>query len=393
MGLTTPSGTAVNDDGKSILKKVGFGTFTTASRPSSANDGDLIYNTDTLGLQAWDNSQSAWIDINPLETTEFSVSPSSSYYQETNGDWTTYIFTASATLTTGNIAQYKRETSYAHYFIVGGGGGTGARLSGGAGGGGVNMGTVELQSNLTYPITVGAGGALGNPATGPTTDENSGKGSNGSYSAFGANAAEGGGAGNPFSGPGGNGGCGGGCGYSGTGKPGIAGLANGPFVRKWSSTTGHPGNVGAGRNGPTSTNLGNGATGGGGGAGSPGLRAYGPFTPNRVYKSGNGGNGVKVPSIHTVPTAYGETRPDGQYFGGGGGGGASRPGGQYAPTSQAGSGGYGGGGNGGKEASGQAGDTNTGGGAGGAGQRDYPFYYPPGSNGGSGIVIITIKTS
>ena len=272
-------------------------------------------------MQFLDNVQSAWIDINPLLTTDFSITPSAAYYSETNGNFTTYIFTASATLTVDKVAKYKRETTYAHYFVVGGGGGTGSRLSGGGGGGGVNMGTMVLQEGFNYSITVGAGGTS-NPATGPTTDEISQPGNTGSYSAFGTHAADGGGAGNPFGTTGGSGGCGGGGGYSGNGRPAIAGMANGPFIRKYSNTTGYPGNVGAGKNGPTGVNIGNGATGGGGGAGESGGRAYGPYTPNRIYKSGDGGNGVKVPSIHTVPTIY-DTRPDGQYFGGGGGGGHS----------------------------------------------------------------------
>ena len=248
------------------------------------------------------------------------------------------------------------------YLVVGGGGGGGAVRGGGAGAGGFreakspvtpytaspldgspsapNLITVSAQ---TYPIVVGAGGAL---STAPTS---------GSNSSFSTIIGAGGGNGGTQEGskhPGGNGGSGGGGGGDPSGSV-PAGSGNTPPTSPAQGTAGALGNVRVG--------------GGGGGATVAGSAASGP--------AGNGGPGGAgaTTNITSSPVAYA-----------GGGGGGSQSG-------TKGSGGTGGGGDGGDApapaCAAQNGTVNTGGGGG--GQGDYTVSCS--GNGGSGIVVIRYK--
>ena len=83
---------------------------------------------------------------------------------------------------------------FVNYIVVAGGGGGGGMMAGGGGGGGVRQGTIFLENNTTYNVSVGGGGA-GGPAA------NDGRnGSNGTNSMFATIIASGGG----YGGQGGN---------------------------------------------------------------------------------------------------------------------------------------------------------------------------------------------
>ena len=265
------------------------------------------------------------------------------------------------------------------YMVVGGGGGGGGSPAGGnpAGGGGGAGGYRESHSAPvsgsysaspkatstpldalspgTYPITVGAGGALGSAT------------SNGSVSTFSTITSAGGGNGgaNPGGGglayvgnPGGSGG-----GASGNGGPSTfsGGTGNVPPVSPSQGNNG--GSIdggGPGAQGDT--------TGGGGGAASAGSNTD---TPNTA--SGPGGTGT--PSTITGSAT--------SYAGGGGGGGRNCNGVCSGASSPCNTGGEGGG-----HPSGQpvAGDANTGGGGGGTQSNG-----TTGGAGGSGIVVIRYR--
>ena len=247
------------------------------------------------------------------------------------------------------------------YMVVAGGGGTGRSFGGGAGAGGFretkspvtpytaspldgypsspNRITVSAQS---YPITVGAGGAVATPSPGGNP------GQDGSNSVFSTITSAGGGGGGHYSNPG----------------PGQATGHNGGSGGGGAdgSTTGGTGNTppvtpSQGNNGGNGFSPGRAA--GGGGAGAVGANAS-------SGAAGTGGNGVTT-SITATPTAYA-----------GGGGGYGNEGGANAGT--------GGGGAGGNP--GVAGTANTGGGGGGSGTTPNPENT---GTGGSGIVVIRYK--
>jgi phage baseplate assembly protein gpV len=279
------------------------------------------------------------------------------------------------------------------YLVVagggGGGGGGGAYGGGGGGAGGhrttfpspsCNAGAFPISAQ-TYPITVGAGGAVNTSS--PK------QGVNGSNSVFSTITSAGGGGGGSAPGPstatrpcggfgrsGGSGGSGGGqggvlyCSPGGDPSPNYSrGTGNTPPV---SPSQGNPGGYTAN---PWPASAGNsGKGGGGGGAGTAGSNGPGQAP---------GGNGT-ANSI----TASSVTRG-----GGGGNGGSDWPG---FPTN-AGAGGPGGGGDGGGKASdiSQAGTANTGGGGDAGGwagpQASAPSPETQGAAGGKGIVIIRYK--
>lgn len=231
--------------------------------------------------------------------------------------------------------------------VGGGGGGAGGLRStvGATGGGGALESALSLSSNVSYTVTIGAGGVGGltNGATGL-------KGANGSNSVFSTITATGGGYGGAqdASTPnqiGGTGGSGGGSYY---GQSGGTGTANQGY------------NGGAGATGTTFN------AGGGGGAGAVGVNA------NNATPSG--GAGVSISAL-AAPTQTGINN----FYAGGGGGGAY--------IGNAGAGGSGGGGAGSANNGGQPTSAypNTGGGGGGAG---YTQLAVNGANGGSGLVIV-----
>jgi len=250
------------------------------------------------------------------------------------------------------------------YLVVAGGGGGGGNYTpaGGVGGGGGGAGglrstvtatggggslesALSLSANVSYTVTIGAGGAGGvtNGSTGL-------RGSNGSNSVFSTITSTGGGYGGAQDDSlpdqvGGTGGSGGGSYFN---QSGGSGTAN----------QGYAG--GAGATGLTFN------AGGGGGAGAVGVSANGA-TPS-------GGAGVAISSFATI-TGTGVSN----YYAGGGGGGTYI--GNY------GIGGTGGGGAGSANGAGNAspGIANTGGGGGGSGYTNNSTF---GGNGGSGIVIV-----
>jgi hypothetical protein len=231
------------------------------------------------------------------------------------------------------------STLTANYLAVAGGGGGGSQEGGGGGAGGLLTGTISLNTNQSYPITVGAGGTA-SPANYTYS------GGNGTDSGFSTISALGGGGGDSIgtgSGAGNSGGSGGG------GKAGDVG------------GTGKSGQGYAG-----GTSVSGNSYGAGGGGGSGGLGGNGNSTT-----AGNGGSGT------TVSAALG-----GGTYAGGGGGGVYLSGTVGTGTA--------GGGNGGTTGAGtgSAASPNTGSGGGG-GTNIASGSVGGGGAGGSGVVIIS----
>jgi hypothetical protein len=291
--------------------------------------------------------------------------------ETTCGDCKIHTFTSPGTFCVSAVAACSTNNIVSYVVVAGGGGGTSSR-----GGGGGAGGYREVKSPVTpytaspldgypsapnrvtvtataFPITVGAGGAGGDPAA------------NGSNSIFSTITSAGGGgscAGSPGAGrPGGSGG-----GAEGR-FPGSGGTGNTPPV---SPSQGNNGGNASGTEASPDIYAG----GGGGGAGAAG-------SPNPSgTQAGAGGAGVST-SITGSSVAR---------AGGGGGGAGSSSGG----TSSSGGAGGSGGGAPGKGSSdspveGVNGTVNTGGGGGGAGLNTPPG--GTGGSGGSGIVIIRYK--
>lgn len=216
-------------------------------------------------------------------------------------------------------------------FVVAGGGSGGGSTGGGGGGGGVVYNAATQLTAGSYPVIVGAGGAI---------PGNQQPGRDGSNSSFNNITAVGGGGG----------------GYSAGGTSGAGGRAGGSggggqnYYSSFASGSGVSGQGNAG--GP----LGTTAASGGGGAGGVGSAGVG------AQIGGNGGIGIPNPMT-------------GIYYGGGGGGG------------NGGIGGNGGGSNGVQLAATSA-TPNTGGGGGGG----YNYTGGNGGAGGSGIVIVSYPT-
>jgi len=331
----------------------------------------LVYVDDTEG---WKNVQDSTSNV----TGNAFVSASGGNAVITCGNFKTHIFTSPGTFTVSQAASSAANNT-ADYYVVGGGGGAGGEMGGGGGGGGFRIsndlcmpapGTSPLAnptgltlSAQAYPITVGAGGAGGNPSPNG--------GCNGANSVFSTITSAGGGFGKASGAPttGGPGGSGGGGGGGPSGGPG--GTGNTPPV---SPPQGQNGGNAAG--GGSSE-----AGGGGGGAGAAGGNA------SSASAGGNGGAGSFLSDSVIGPTApsYGTPGPESstRYFSGGGGGGGAN----NVPT--AGTGGSGGGAGGrtpGNPGDPQSGTANTGGGGG--GQKNGS---QAGGAGGSGIVLIRYK--
>ena len=289
-----------------------------------------------------------------------------------------HTFTGPGTFTVNSISNVADNNEVSYVIVAGGGGSAGFKPcspAGGSGGGGAG-GYRESKSPVTpytaspldgrpnspnritvtatsFPIAVGGGGAQG-PRQAP-----GGQGTSGGVATFSSITSAGGGGGSNFPGPGIAGGSGGG----GRGACQAAGAGNTPST---SPAQGFPGGVG----GATGTG------GGGGGATAAGAAGLTPGSPGPISptQGGPGGAGA-TSSINGTPTARA-----------GGGGGSTGP----SPLNNPGGvGGAGGGGNGGLPGSvGQCGTANTGGGGGGAKATGT---CEPGTNGGSGIVIIRYR--
>ena len=286
----------------------------------------------------------------------------------TSGDFKIHSFTGDGTFCVsfaGNSAAFPGNPlagpNSADYLVVAGGGsGSGGGGAGGGAGGyrTSGFGPSPLRGDAltltasSFPVTVGAGGAVGPACV-----------TRGSNSVFSTITSTGGGGGTSQTGGSGSGG-------RGPGSSGAAG--NTPPV---SPSQGNSGGDGGGQSGGSYFEGG----GGGGGATASGSQASG-------QNGGNGGAGA--------PNEI--TGSDVSYAGGGGGGiRLNSPGTQGT----GGSGGAGGGGAGGNAAlpqpnvNGSAGSANTGGGGGGGGLKNPPApeYPGPGAAGGKGIVVIRYK--
>ena len=320
----------------------------------------------------------------------------SDYTDPGSGDvYRAHVFTSSGTFDVTAVGSLPTAVDY---LVVAGGGGGGASQAGGGGAGGLrtNLSGHPLSTNnpgfpvasgVTYPVTIGSGGAGNN-----TTNT----GSNGIPSVLthpDANlvitALGGGGGGswrpgNPSS-VAGNGGSGGGAGRYNGPTTGGSGSFSGSPANPQPYRQGYPGGFAQpGYSAPYSG-------GGGGGAGGAGTGVENDMI-------GTGGLGVQVliagPPTHTGVGATGPSSPYGQWFAGGGGAGNNIPGtsgvragGGGAPLgfSLAG-GGIGHGRTTPEDAT--SGSSGTGGGGGGG---SHPGTSDGGASGGSGIVIVRYK--
>ena len=307
-----------------------------------------------------------WINVQETQTSQTGLTGfimATGGTETISGNCKIHTFTGPGSFCVSNLANTPACNQVSYLVVAGGGGGGTGDVAGGAGAGGFRedkspitpytasplegAGTINVTASTTYPITIGAGGALG-PAS-PT-----GAGSPGTPSIFSTITSAGGGGG-AFGEPGGSknglpGGSGGGAGYSG----GTGGSGNTPPVSPPQGSNG--GTIPSSHGGPAYGAAGGGGATATGGTGSPSA-------------GGNGGAGATT-SITASPVAYA-----------GGGGGGRNDGGTQS------SGGSGGGGAGGNNASGAGnGTANTGGGGGGTDETQIS-----GGVGGSGVVIIRYK--
>lgn len=316
--------------------------YTAATRPSTAQAGDIIYISDDGTLEYYDGS--SWIVSGG---GLFSVTGGTEY---TSGGYKYHVFTTSDTLTVAG------ESAVDLLMVGGGGSGGGGSESGGGGGaGGVLVGTYTLTEG-SYNIVIGLGGAsisgdqFGNDGGDTTFD---------GLTAFGGGG--GGWQGGSTATNGRQGGSGG----------GGSGIDSEPATSGGTSTqTNQSGLIGYGNaGGGTATGSGDMGS-GGGGATATGQNAYNGS--GSTGYGGNGGDGLDVSALwgDTYLQSFGVAG----VFAGGGGGGSN--------YTAAGAGGAGGGGGGGRSAAGSNGLDGTGGGGGGAqGSR-------PTGKGGNGILII-----
>jgi len=283
------------------------------------------------------------------------VTEDSSYYYHTFKSSGNFIPSQSLT---GDVLVIAGGGSGASSLSVGGGGGGGA--------GGLVYSSSQSFANATnYTITVGAGGAFGNPDGG-----NNGSNSNLTGGALSLTAAVGGGKGGDYNSNGFSGGSGGGAGQNAT--------TGGSPTSAQGSAGGSPGNT-------TVSGL---CGSGGGGFASAGTvpSGAGAFPPN----PGDGGAGTSTYSAWGSATATGQNVGGTYYYAGGGGGGAH---GSQSTNTAFGVGGNGGGGRGAWTntsvaafTAGVSGTQGTGsGGGGGCGNNGLPGLA---GNGGSGIVIV-----
>jgi len=330
----------------------------TITLPASASVGDQLVFSDFA--RTW-GTNAITINTNSLNF-QGATTPNPIY--NTSGQSVSIVYSGATKgwiPTVDDDVIYETPQSYSVDFLVIAGGGSGAVYGGGAGAGGYRTsystnasggnatgGTeadISFNTLTVYTITVGAGGAAGQPSGGGI----SGGDSSISGTAFTTITSAGGGFGSTGSGGTGskNGGSGGG---ANNGNTGGTGTVNQGF---------------AGGNGG-SDNLG-----GGGGGGASAVGANGGLNAG-----GNGGAGHAGTITGTSVTRTG-----------GGGGGADN---RYTGTGLPGTGGAGGGGNGTVDGTAVSGTTNTGSGGGGSGYGT--GYGAPGA-GGSGVVILRMATA
>ncbi len=359
----------------------------TIGRNGSKINGDAVNYTISLEgssvLLVYVDSTKGWLLTNAAQKSDigkFTIATGGTV--TTSGNCKIHTFTSPGTFAVSQVGGCGGGPSNVYWQVVAGGGGGGGKGQEDVGGGG-GAGAGGFRTNFpgpgpggfpisatNYPITVGAGGAGGPDAPGPSGSPTR-EGSNGSNSVFSTNTSAGGGHGGNSGGAapgGGNGGSGGG----------------GPSFNP----------VGSGNTPPVSPPQGNNATANPGTSGGTGGGGFGGASPGSAPTNAGtaGGIGSYVPDAFIGPTAptYGTPGPESntRYFAGGGGGGGHNAAG--------GAGGSGGGGNGANSyGPGGAGDpapsgtANTGGGGGGLGAAA-----PGGENGGaggSGIVMIRYR--
>ena len=384
--LTLPSSPSVGDI---VAFKDYAGTFDSQNLTIDRNGSNIIGGTNNpvisvegqAGTLVYGDATQGWQIVEAATDADL---PRPTFITATGGTITCspcgndkiHTFTGPGTFAVSQISNCAANNEVSYVIVAGGGGSAGFKPcspAGGSGGGGAG-GYRESKSPVTpytaspldgrpnapnritvtatsFPITVGSGGAQG-PRSSP-----GGVGTSGGNSIFSTITSAGGGGGSNYPGPGANGGSGG-AGRGGGGGPCEAGGAgNTPPTTPAQGQNGGPG----------------GATGTGGGGGGATAAGTGGVT-SPATQGGPGGAGA-TSSINGTPTARA-----------GGGGGSTGP----SPTGNPGGvGGAGGGGNGGLPGStGQNGTDNTGGGGGGAKATGT---CEPGTNGGSGVVIIRYK--
>jgi len=309
------------------------------------------------------------------------------------GNFKIHTFTGPGTFTVSKAGNAAGSNTVDYLVVAGGGGGSGAQpTSSGAGGGGAGgyressgaasgcysrspLGACVSAlpvSAIAYPITVGGGGAAGQPS--PSIPSSTTYGAKGADSIFSTITSTGGGRGGAGDGP--AGGPGGPSGQPGGSGGGIANYSGSPGASVGSGNT-PPVSPPQGNNGGSNGAAGGSyPTGGGGGATAVG----GTGGPPSCGASGSGGAGA-TSSINGTPTTragggggsyFGPSSP-GKGAGGSGGGGAGASGGANPSPVAA-----------------VAGTVNTGGGGGG-GVGSNPGAFVAASAGGSGIVIIRYK--
>ena len=255
----------------------------------------------------------------------------------------------------------ERPGSFTGSYLIVGGGGAGGAGTGRSGGGGagafVTASGLTLEPNVGYGIEVGAGGLI------PGLNVNA-NGGNGSTSTFNSITASGGGGGGGYS-------------SGSSGASGGGGAADSPGTNSGGSGT-------QGNNGGTGYYSGSNFTaGGGGGAGAVGQNgSLGSY-------SGAGGVGLTTTLITTsMATTYsvGEVDSGNVYFAGGGGGG-------WTGTGVPGVGGLGGGADGNSNTPYVPATANSGGGGGGFYKDTGYVGCCAGTNGGSGVIILSVQAS
>jgi len=346
------------------------GSCNNASLSTQGQSITLVY---VDGTRGWKNTMDSTSDITGLG---FITATGGTITISSCGDYKIHTFTSDGTFTVCS-APTPANNNVSYMVVAGGGGGASSPItnSGAAGAaGGFREGKVSTDpytasplaatpcsslpvSVQAYPITVGAGGA-GNAAASPW------KGSNGANSVFSTITSAGGGGGGSGATPGSptavgeDGGSGGAGGGGSTFPNNQGGAGNTPPV---SPPQGNPGGGSRPAPGPASDQS-SGGGGGAGGAGSPspdgfiggagGAHVNSSITGSDTeYAGGAGGSGV--PGPRGTP--------------GGGGAGESQ---QYSPALP---------------------NTNATANTGGGGGGGFGPGAIPGSNGGSGIVVIRYK--
>ena len=377
---TNSPGTVTATSGKGFFLNTTSGAIT-INLPSSPSFGDIVAIKDYADTF---DSNNVTVGRNGSKIGGICADANLS----TEGQSVTLVFTDS---TRGwlnvNTDETIKGTYNVRYTVIAGGGGGGVgssgRYGGGGGGGGglrtIACKTFEVTTGTGFPITVGGGGAQGDPSTV--------QGGSGTPSVFSTITGAGGGGGGGESGPTPNdspllGGLSGGSGGGGSG----AGTPRSCAAMAGGAGNTPPVSPPQGNNGGNGTKTGAQGGGGGGGLGAVGTNAC-------SAEAGDGGIGAVNAIFGSAPQgpSYGTPGPaPGRYFSGGGGGGSYGTG-----PNNTGTGGSGGGGAGGAAHSsgnpGTAGTANTGGGAGGASSG--PGGGGSGGLGGSGLVIIRHATA